>query len=615
MRKHKLLFLFVVVSLCVSMLLTGCNLTGNENPDPDPTPDETPEEPKLPDLLSYFVIDSTDNDYYVENKLFTNAEAIEGDIIWVETPDGTELMATVAEDVDHFNNDVIEVKLYRNGAVLYEFPKVSYSLSENVEKKVDLYFDDGILIFEVASLDYTDGETTYSRSYYQYSDTAAPTKLYDGTDVVEYKVIGNLTVVVGTEIVRWYGSENQTVFEMSSDFYYRNGFAYGYEYGGYLYFAGDKSLYIYDKDGACVVEYNSPANSKWSSFSFLNNGNVVIQEDLVVLDMSAEADFNYIYGDGTRIKTTTNIMNYKTGALTDKTASVDFWISNLESAYSAEKHGTDFSFELVDGKQNQAVIYRFDKDGDDDNGQYVVIDNDLNVEFVFPIIEPNLDVDSLAYEAYAIGDKYIVAGLFGQYGSIDYAFDYYGNVVKCVPQIEYISDKYIVCDGVVYDLDFNLIYVASENNLLFFEEESGKVFINNKICVEYDFNHDGESDLALLDPASGELKVLQDNLNAIVCDIGNSYYVLCEFCDQCKAHYDECELSNCRDEYCTFRSDCAKLDCNACVHSIYNAEGTLLLESSRGCIDVEEHNNSLYVTVSYYDYMVEKTVKHNFVID
>ncbi len=605
MKKHKLLFLFVVVSLCVSMLLTGCDSPSVD----DPTPDETPEAPNLPDLLSYFVIDPTDNEYYVENKLFTNAEAIEGDIMWVKTPDGTELMATVNEDVDHFNNDVIKVKLYRDSVVLFEFPEVSYSLSENVEKDVNLYFENGILVFEVESLDYDTYEITYTRSYYQYSETAAPTKLYDGTDVVEYKVIGNLTVVVGTEVVRWYGSSSQTVFEMSTDFYNENGFNYGYEYDGYLYFEGYDCLYIYDKDGMCVVEYKSPANSRWHCFEFLNNGNVVIQEDLVVLDTSAEADFNYIYDGGSRVKTVTYILDYKTGALTDKTASVNFWISDFESAYDAEKYGTDFSFELVEGKQNQAVITRFDKDGDDDNSQYVVIDNDLNVEFVFPITEPNLDIDSLAYGAYAISDKYIVASLFGQYSSVKHVFDYYGNVVKRAPLINYISDKYIVCDDAVYDLDFNLIYLASENNLDF------EGFINNKILVESDFNHDEQTDTALLDPASGELNVLGDNLNARVCDTGDNYYVLYEYCDQCKAHYDECDRDYCDDRYCSYGYECDKRECNSCMHSIYNAEGTLLLQSSNGCIGVEEHNNSLYVTISRYAYMNQEYVENNFVID
>ncbi len=612
MRKHKLLFLFVVVSLCMSILLTGCgDETGNEPPAPDPTPDETPEEPKLPDLLSYFVIDPTDNDDYVENKFFTKAEAIEGDVEWVETPDGTELMYTIDEDVDHFNNDVIKVKLYRDGEVLFEFPQVSYSLSENVEKYVSLYFEDGVLVFQVTTFDYEELEWTDERSYYQYSETGAPTKLYDGTDVVEYKVIGNLTVVIGKDTVKWYSTGGSTVFEMSRDFYNSKGFSDGYEYEGYLFFEGDKCLYIYDQDGQCIVEYNAPANSRYTYFAHLNNGNIVIQEDLVVLDMSAEADFNYIYNDGTRIKTTTNIMDYKTGALTDKTASVDFWIDDLESVYEAEKYGRDFAFELVEGKQNQAVIQRFDKDGDDDNKQYVVIDNELNVEFVFPIREPNININSLAYDAYAIGDKYIVAELFGPYGSNEYAFDYYGNVVKAVPYLYTVTDKYILTREAVYDLDLNLVYLAVDNNLYL------EGVMNNKVWVSGDFNHDDHFDTALLDPTSGDMTVIDDRLSGNICDSGNNYYVVYEYCDACKAHQKECELGRCRDySYCTYRySNCEDRDCNSCVHSLYSADGTLLLQSSNGCIEVVEHNNSLYATVYRYDYTLEEMIEYNFVIE
>jgi len=609
MRKHKLLFMFVAVLLCVSMLLTACgDETGNEPPAPDPTPDETPEEPRLPELLSYFVIDPTKSDYYVESKEFTTVEEIDGDVIWVETPDGTELMAAISDEVDHFNNDVIEVDLYRNGEVILTCTE-TYSLSDKVEKSVNMYFENGVLIFEVRTLDLEDYTVTYKRSYYQYSETEKPTKLYDGNDVVEYKVVGNLTVVVGEETVKWYGTSNNVVFEMSTDFYRANGFDEGYEYDGYLYFGSSNSLYIYNPDGTCVAEYHSPANSEDVHFAVLNNGNIVIQEELVVLDDSAEAVYNFVYDD-TRYLVKTYIMDYKTGTLTEK-ADVDFIVVELESAKDAERYGTSFSFELVDGKQNQAIVWGFDKDGLDDNGQYVVIDNDLKIEYVFPIRTSNYDVYELAEDAFAISDKYFVTRLMSGTDEEDYVFDLYGNPISRI-NVEAVTDEFIFVYNAVCDLDLNVIYVMSDNGV--YPDPNGLYDLGGKFLASTDTNYDEYYDEVVIDPVSGEVTVLANFIDAVLCDAGDSYYVLLEYCDACKAHYDECDLDDCEDDYCVFGLDCDEIECESCVHSLYSASGKLLFTTSSGCIDVETHNNSLVIYLESYNVATDEYEEYYFLV-
>ena len=607
MRKHKLLILFVAVLLCASMLLTACGDSTGNVPGPEPTPDETPEEPKLPELLSYFVIDPTTNEDYIVGKDFTKVERIDGDVIWVETPDGKELMATVSDEVDHFNKDVIKVNLYRNDQIILTC-ETSYVLSDGVEKYVDMYFEDGILVFEVKVWDSEDGTLTYERTYYSYSETASPTKLYGGSDVEVYKVIGNLTVVIGNETVRWYSTSGSKVFEMTRDFYDTNGFSDAREYDGYLYFGGSRFIYVYDRDGKCIIEYRCAADCEYFDWYILDNGNIVLQEENRVLDLSAEAKFNYVDEyTGERYNVVTKIINYKTGAVTEK-PEVDFFIYNLESNTDAKKYGTEFSFELVEGKQNQAVVYGFDKDGTDDNGKYVVIDNDLKIEFVFPVRDANVRIDSLAYNAYAVGDKYIVFDYYYGDSSVECVVDYYGNVVKTAPDIYYVTDKYIICRDAVYDLDFNLIYLSYENGVYF------DGVIGDKVIAGKDANHDGEFDAYLVDPISGELTLVYDNINSAYCEFGDNYYVLFEYCDDCKAHYEDCELGACDSDICVYDLECYEVDCASCMHRLYSANGTLLLETSKGCIYVEEYNNTLVACVESWDYALNEWVEYYFAI-
>lgn len=597
MKKHKLLFMFVAILLCASVVLTACGDTGDTTPPTPPTPpNEIPEEPMLPDLLSYFVIDSKLSYHYTENEYFTKAEEIEGDVIWVEAPDGTELMATEDREVDHFNNEVITVELYRNGEVILTCTE-SYLLSEKVEKSVNMYFDDGVLVFEVETKDLEEHETHYSREYYTYSATEKPVKLYDGEDVESYKKIGNLTVVVGRETVKWYGAGSAIVFEMTRDFYNEYGFSSGYEYDGYLYFTGYADgvevLYIFDQDGKCIVEYKAPRNCYETSYAYLNNGNIVIQQQIEVEDGSAEAVFNF-YEYGQRYLVKTYIMDYKTGALTEKT-DVDFFIEELQSASDAERYGLEFSFGLAEGKENQALIVGFDKDGYDENGKYVVINNDLTVEYVFPIDDANVRAEELAWYSYAIADKYILIDQLTSSEYSSYLFDYYGNAVAPVNEEIQFTDKYIFTEYAVYDYNLNLVYRVSDAN-----GAESIAIVDNKLVVTADSNCDGYPEIAVLDPANGKLTVIADGLDGVFCDGGDNYYVVLEFCDFCKAHHSECEYEDCDSRYCTYDVECEFHRCETCLHKVYSVNGTLLLQSSAtlGCPKVEEHSNSLYVTVA-----------------
>ena len=260
----------------------------------------------------------------------------------------------------------------------------------------------------------------------------------------------------------------RSVLSDVSDSYYINS-DYDAEHNGYLYvynFDPDSmvtTVIVYAPSGVASAQYNFSAGTAYSGDSLvdpkmyvLNNGNVLIQECIIVED-GEEYDFTY-GAHAQKLKLATKIMDHTNGAVYE----VDFkyLISEFESAYAYDGYG-EFYFALADGYYNQAYIISVADGVVGREIEYVVLSN--NLERVYTLKNKYManygtystiqNADKDGYSAYAIVD-----------GSDSFCrFDWNGNILFTYPtNAEYdgYSDYYLGAAGIyandgtlVFDLD------------------------------------------------------------------------------------------------------------------------------------------------------------------
>ena len=124
--------------------------------------------------------------------------------------------------------------------------------------------------------------------------------------------------------------------------------------------------------------------------------------------------------------------------------------------YSQEQVGTDFPFELVKGKHNQALLTKIVNNAPSNTIRYAVLDNSMKI--VFAVKNDTLDTSVAGYaEVLGMKDGYIAAALCGD-GAVAYYFDYEGNIKCTIPEnfID-ITDKYIVTSTAILDYSLNVV--------------------------------------------------------------------------------------------------------------------------------------------------------------
>ncbi len=232
------------------------------------------------------------------------------------------------------------------------------------------------------------------------------------------------------------------------------------EFNGYLYSWNTvsdwaenplaRSIQVFNKEGVCSMQYTYPNDVAMADVFVLNNGNIFVQE-MVSLEEDAK-DYDYkLYGS--KMDMVSKIIDFKTGEVTE--LDLNFVVSELESQY-AGRENTDFSLQLKEGKQNQAVIQYYNESGLANRTQYVVLDNEMNVEYT--VKNDTMDV------MHDHGFEMINKDYYGAYTTVNgisgaYLFDLDGNVKCKLPEnLVGITKDYIVTDYAIYDLDMNLVF-------------------------------------------------------------------------------------------------------------------------------------------------------------
>ena len=207
---------------------------------------------------------------------------------------------------------------------------------------------------------------------------------------------------------------------------------YAYEFGNYEFF-------VYDRNFAIVTGYEAPSNADESNFFVLNNGNVLIQN---VIMLPADATDYQIFYDGEKYNLESFIFDVKTGAKT--AVALDFIVGSVINEYVCsgyEEIGVDFS-----ALANVIEIQKIENKAPARSEEYRNYSNDMKllnylgreIPMQYGMAQPIAENRYMAYDK--SGKRYLI--------------DENNKIIGEVTNASFNSDtKQFSCNGKYYDLD------------------------------------------------------------------------------------------------------------------------------------------------------------------
>ncbi len=479
MKKGKLLFLLIAV-LSLMLLLVACD----NKKEPEDTTDtsesaesseqsgETQQEEVKHELHDYFDLSKE------EVPAFTKVTQLKGEIVDVDYENN--LIALKTQDLNVKNEvvDTITVYDYITEEVIRE-RSVSNLLGETRrEKRVDLQVKIDYPIIQVQEIRYSEDSDNpnYSIDYYFAKKDGSLIRQTNKPNYEKTVYQNGLVAIDMGEDTLWIDRNMEIVRTAAS--VAANGYnieCFNCEYQGYLYAWDDSRVQVFNLDGFCSGDYEIEHDGMLN-VNVLDNGNVLIQ-DIEIVDSYEPYEFK-AYGSCAVMKS--YVMNFVDGSL--KEVELDYIVDSIGTRY-AERYGDEydqrggrFPFALAAGKENQAIIYRVANGKIAVDEEYVVMNNDLTIEYTVE----NTVAGREFYLAQAITKNLYAMPVLegGTYQS--YIFDLDGNMIAPIGDFFDVTDKYIVTDYVVYDHNMKAVFDNSNGDFddVYVDEALGRIYFS-----------------------------------------------------------------------------------------------------------------------------------------
>lgn len=559
MKKRKLFFLLTAIA-CLAMPLGACE-------DEQASQQET----QTYELTKYLAAED-------EQKSYSKVSKIDGEVESYDYEHNLAVVRTKELESDNVVKERVKVYDLVSGETVYE-DYVSNSLSEAYPHKaltVTLEYPIICVTEETTTYSTTSGyDYDYEYSYYRAKKNSGSLKSYLDEPAGSVQKSGNLYSIEidGTlywlnedaEIVRKMDETVASTYDIEFDFFKGayNDYLYAWEFGE-MY----RRIQVFNTEGVCCAQYAFANNAVPMSSLFggevayiLNNGNVFTQEVLLLEADATEYDFTML---GNKYDVSSKIIDYKTGAV--KEVDLNFLVVNFESAHTPAytSEGDDaFAFALAEGKQNQARIMHFANGGLAQEGKYVVLDNELNVEYAFKNVDKVVEVNE------ATADYYKADAVVGNQ-EVERLYDYDGNVICTLPyNIKALAGNLILTDTAIYDMQMNLVYDLETSKFASNYGEDLTWFVDDgRIYLTVDNYLTGATEEAyVFDAATKDFTAVADGLDTeLQTSLPDGLYGV--------------------------------RDNEKGTVSVYNAEGTLLLKMTTDYVDVEVCEDVAFVTTT-----------------
>ena len=476
MKNGKLLFLLAAI-LSLTLLFAACdngaepdqtaqgtdagtNEAGSASETTEPATSEGAQETETEqvaidhEIRDYLVLDVDGADPLSE------ITRLDGEVTAFDEENG--LLTLKTTDLDRYNNVVETYKVYdvNTGEVIFEqsvsnlyqgLAKDRKTLSVTVKYPTicvsEGYYsvdDDSVMKYNVKLLAAKKGGDVL------YEATALVADEVANYSVREYQN-GLVKVTLGSQ-TSWMDRDMKVIRSVPA--IAENGYSgsFNAEYQGYLYAWNSTMLKVFNRAGLCSGEYYLEHEGKLN-VKVLDNGNVLIQ-DAEIVDEYTPCSFVI---DNVRYAVKSYVMNFVTGET--KEVALDFIVSSIETAYADEYVTSNgrFPFELAVGRDNQAYIYRFANGVVAPVSEYVVMNNDLQIEYTVK----NDTAGVTFVNAGVINSNYYYATV--KSGAVEQkcVFDLDGNAVGVVNGD--VADGFIVTDNKILDFKLNVVLDLAAN--------------------------------------------------------------------------------------------------------------------------------------------------------
>ena len=576
MKLRKLSILLAAL-LCLTMLITACADAGVPD-DSETTPDAssdsatttvdgesgdseetTEEEVTLPEEIKHEV-----HDWFVlmdkdgpEN--LSDISRIEGEVIRQDLDHN--LVVIRDRDLDSYNNVVTKLSVYNvlTNETLVEAEAKSPLYCQVEEDEVNLSVTINYPVIRVLKSYYVNDEPVFDADFYLakagegnciHSIEQADADLISSSFRLENLYNGLVKVTLG-DTVMWIDRDMQIIRSVPA--IAQNGYATNFsgEYQGCLYTLDEDYVRVFNRQGLCSAEYllQDVVNGYLESF-ILDNGNVLIHEYTYKKDYEAY-DFAI---DGDRFTVKSFVLDFDEGTLTE--VDLDFVVTGVQTAYGDTDTGR-FDMKLAVGLDNQAYIHRFANGSINTYPEYVVLSNDLEVQYTLKNTTLGVDMATLAVIDNYHYSAYVDAGVGAGY----YVFDLDGNVVA------YDVDGYLsggfqmIGNGYFYNGAGELVFDASAEDYRVLGISDYMITISKRNLVT------GGFEAFLMDLRTKKKVQISDGIETTLAGSGDGYYTI--------------------------------RDINTGIYTVYTMDGAALLVSAEAC--TVTIYDDIYLIETYFD--------------
>ena len=398
-----------------------------------------------------------------EEATFVNVSEFDGEVLDINTNRG--LIALATTELDSNGNFTHKIKVYDatdNNRVVYEYAETYTADNGAAFASVDLTNYPVIKLTKQATFENDDsGKPIYENRYdYVLIQNEATGLVFESSvkhDNLSIERVNNVYVIEANDSLYWVNRNLEIMRSFPLDItdsypagYYASYFNIKAEWHNFLYTwefdpsTASNVVLVYNGQGVCTAKYTftpGTAGMDGNSSSIinpsvfvLNNGDVLIQECIVVKDEGAEYDFEFGVLEPTKLDLVTKVLNHETGEVSE--IACNYLIKDLESAY-ARLDTNNFPFTLDKGYSNQAIIVDIENGKIGREAKYVVLSDALEISYTLPnsylaisdSYDSIEDPDDEGYVARAYVDGVYVTCKFGWDGTVlqKRAMNYLGN--------------------------------------------------------------------------------------------------------------------------------------------------------------------------------------------
>lgn len=419
----------------------------------------------------------------IEKEVYAQASKLKGEILDVCADKAQ--VALFTKDLDNYNYDVNTVKLVNalTGEV-YKETSVRNSRGEAIKESIYADFCDtcGLYIVTVTYYDDTETADVDESKIERYHFTAEAEPREVGLAINEFhecRSLGDVYAISIDDKISFFDEDMNLLSDYNGDFLrvkdlpYLSADSYMVsEEEGYFYFFSETEALIFDIDGKCTGKFALDHTKAQIISSFvLNSGDVLVQ---YVSYVERDVD-EYDYATANqRYKLSSFVMDHKSGEKSEY--DLDYVVRDLSAAYESEPTEAGFPLTLKEGQENQAYISKISNARLEKSVDYVILSNDLSVQYTFPAAMDNVIYD----DAYAIdSERFVATALIGGSLHQKHIFGVDGRVIAAFPKGDVkITDSYIVTEKVIYDHNMSTVYNFSANGYALVGVCGDKVYLS-----------------------------------------------------------------------------------------------------------------------------------------